>query len=1094
MNTNYKHKEHKGSTKKHKKEDEDFRMSFPKFPLNFLVFLCAAFVFFVFNVSVSADPLFDKARPVLAEKCFSCHSHAANKSKGGLVLDSREAMLHGGDSGPAVVPGEPEKSLLIKAVNYADENLQMPPKGKLSDTEIAALTDWIKGGATWPGAEKGGVEGITKRGRGKISEEDKAWWAFQPVKNTAPPPVADGKNAIDKFILARLEKEGLQSAPEAAKTALIRRVTFDLTGLPPTPDEVNNFVADSALDAYEKLVDRLLASPRYGERMARGWLDLVRYADSDGYRIDDYRPDAWRYRDYVIRAFNADKPYDRFVQEQLAGDEMFPGDPDALLATGYLRHWIYEYNSRDARGQWDVILNDLTDTTGDVFLGMGVQCARCHDHKFDPILQKDYYRLQAFFAPLLPRQDLIAATQTEKAEYARNLAVWEGKTADIRAQIDAIEKDYREKAQKEAVGRFPDEIQAMVNTPKDKRTPFEGQISALVWRQVEYEYGRLDNRIKSEDKEKLIALRKQLAAFDSEKPASLPVAFAVSDIGPQAPPTFIPKKAKEAIEPGILSVLDEAPAKIDGLPGSTGRRSALAFWLTRPDNPLTVRVIVNRVWQQHFGRGLAANASDFGKLGQQPTHPELLDYLAKHFVEGGWSLKKLHRLIVTSATYRQSSQHPDAEKGRLKDPENLLLWRARPHRLEAEQIRDAVFAVTGELNEKIGGTGVNYGEARRSIYTRIMRNSRDPFTDVFDAPLWFASASSRPTTTTPVQSLLLVNSPFMLQRGRALAGRLEKLAPNDETKQIETAYRLVFGRAPSDNEAKAASAFLTQQAGTVDSKVAGSDQASFLPEKVPYRDGQGALIEPAGKQQVFRAKNSKDISLADGFTIEAYVVPRTVAETGAVRNIAAKWNGDLTMPGWTFGITGQGSRRKPMVLVLQTSGKKRDGTSGEVVMFSDLNVTMNKPYFMSASVTYATKEQPGKTLFTLKDLSNDDEPLLMSTVAHDLVGGLKNDFPITLGGRSGAPNSFHGALDDVRLSKGALDVAQLLYQSEGVAASTLGYWRFEQKPDVLADTSGHHYDLQAATPQVSAEANPRRAALTDFCHALLNASEFLYVE
>ncbi len=319
-------------------------------------------------------------------------------------------------------------------------------------------------------------------------------------------------------------------------------MTFDLTGLPPTPEEVDAFLADSAPDAYEKLVDRLLASPRYGERMARSWLDLVRYADSDGYRIDDYRPDAWRYRDYVIRAFNDDKPYDRFVQEQLAGDEMFPDDPDALLATGYLRHWIYEYNSRDARGQWDVILNDLTDTTGDVFLGMGVQCARCHDHKFDPILQKDYYRLQAFFAPILPRQDLIAATEAEKAEYARKLTVWEGKTAEIRAQIDELEKPYRESARKEAVGRFPDEIQAMSNTPEDKRTPLEGQLAALVWRQVEYEFGRLDNRISGENKEKLITLRKQLAAFDKDKPAPLPVAFAVSDIGPQRAAGFHSEK------------------------------------------------------------------------------------------------------------------------------------------------------------------------------------------------------------------------------------------------------------------------------------------------------------------------------------------------------------------------------------------------------------------------------------------------------------------------------------------------------------------------------------------------------------------------
>ncbi len=1019
------------------------------------------------------------------------------------MLDSREAILQGGDSGPALVPGKPEASLLIKAIGYHDENLQMPPKAKLPDAEIAALTEWVKAGAIWPGAEKH----LAKAPRGKISDEDKKWWAFQPLKAVQPP--AKGRNAIDGFIVARLEKEGLIPSPEATKTTLIRRVAFDLTGLPPTPEEVEAFANDNAPDAYEKLVDRLLASPRFGERMARPWLDLVRYADSDGYRIDDYRPDAWRYRDYVIRAFNDDKPYNRFVQEQLAGDELFPGNPDALIATGYLRHWIYEYNNRDARGQWETILNDLTDTTGDVFLGMGVQCARCHDHKFDPILQKDYYRLQAFFAPILPQNHQTAATDAEKSEYARKIAVWEAKTGDLRGQIAELEKKYRVSAEKDATIKFPDEIQAMMNKPLAERTPLEAQLAALAFRQVEYEWGRLDNRISGENKEKLLTLRRQLAEFDKDKPAPLPIAFAVSDVGPQAPPLYIPKKAKEAIEPGFLTILDENPAKISALPGSTGRRAALAKWLTQPDNPLTARVIVNRIWQGHFGQGLASNASDFGKLGEAPSHPELLDYLAKWLMDNDWSLKKLHRFIVTSAAYRQSTAHPTAEAGRLKDPENRLLWRARPRRLEAEQIRDAVFFVTGEIQEKapllragnplagggVGGPGVNYGEPRRSIYTRILRNTRDPLTDVFDAPQWFSSASSRPTTTTPVQSLLLVNSPFMLQRGRAFAARLEKLAPGDVNAQIRHAYKIAFGRTPLESEAKAAAAFLGQQEKGVDTKRSTSGQAAFLPEKMPYRDGQAALLEPDGAQKMFRAGRSEKLSMADGFTIEAYVVPRSVSDGGSVRNIAAKWDGDLATPGWSFGITGQKSRRRPMNFVLQTSGTRRDGTKGEVVIFADLTVQLNKPYFASAALSYATPDKPGKVVFALKDLSNDDEPLLTSVVEHNLSGGLENDLPLTIGARSAKMDSFHGAIDDVRLSKGALDVAQLLYQSEGVAANTMGYWRFEQKPDVLADASGHGYNLEASAASTPVTATTtKRAALADFCHALLNASEFLYTE
>lgn len=1045
----------------------------------------------LFALPVKADnALFEKARPVLAAQCFSCHSHAANKSKGGLMLDSLAAMLQGGDNGPAIVPGKPDESLLIKAILYHDENLQMPPKGKMSEADIKALVDWVQGGAVWPGQEA-----KSAKPHGKISNEDRQWWAFQPIKQEAPPKtiLTGARTEIDAFIWSRLEKSGLKPAPEASKSALIRRVALDLTGLPPTPEEVTAFIADNSTDAYEKLVDRLLASPHFGERQARSWLDLVRYADSDGYRIDDYRPHAWRYRDYVIKAFNEDKPYDRFAQEQLAGDELFPNDPEALVATGYLRHWIYEYNSRDVRGQWNLILNDLTDTTGDVFLGLGVQCARCHDHKFDPILQKDYYRLQAFFAPILP-QDKTAATEAEKAEYARKLVAWEEKTAELRKQISQLEQKYLDKAEKEAVGRFPDDIQAMIRKPVEERAPLEGQLAALAWRQVEYDWNRADRLISGENKEKLIALRKRLSEFDKEKPQPLPIAFAASDIGSQAPPTIIPKRGKETIEPGFLTILDEAPAKIKGLPHSTGRRATLARWLTQKENPLTARVMVNRIWQGYFGRGLAANASDFGKLGEAPTHPELLDYLAWQFVESGWSLKKLHRTIVTSATYRQSAQHPDAAQGRLKDPENLLLWHFRPHRLEAEQIRDAVFAVTGELSTKTGGPGGDYNEPRRSIYTRIMRNTRDPLTDVFDTPQWFSSASSRPTTTTPIQSLLLINSAFMLQRGRAFANRLEKAAPNDEAKQIEIAYQLAFGRTPSEKEKSTARAFLKKQATTVNSKASNSAQAVFIPEKVPYRDGQAALMEPDGKQKIFRAQNSKALDLESGFTIEAYVVPRTVAETGAVRNIAAKWDGDLKTPGWSFGITGKGSRRKPMTLVLQTSGKKRDGSTGEVVVFSDQTVQLNKPYFVAASVSYATAEKPGTVVFALKDLSNDDEPLLLAKVEHDLVGSLKNDLPFTIGARSEKLDSFHGAIDDVRLSRGALDVAQLLYQSEGVAASTMGYWRFEQKPDVLMDVTGHGFNLEAAANQVASDTNPRRAALADFCHALLNASEFLYME
>jgi len=1039
----------------------------------------------------------DQVQPLLKERCYSCHSHAARKTRGGLSVDSREALLTGGDSGPALVPEHPEQSLLIDAVKRT--GLEMPPAGKgepLSAAEIELLEKWIRTGAQAPASEA--PAGPRKRRSGDFTDEDRRWWALQPLAAVSPPRVepAPGLNDIDRFLRDRLQREGLVPAPAATSEALLRRVTFGLTGLPPTPEQRQQFTTlDDA--SYGELVDSLLASPRFGERMARAWLDLVRYADSDGYRIDDYRPDAWRYRDYVIRAFNEDKPYDRFVQEQLAGDELFPGDPDALIATGYLRHWIYEYNNRDVRGQWTTILNDVTDTTGDVFFGLGLQCARCHDHKFDPLLQRDYYRLQAFFAPLQPREDLEAATAAQRAEYDQALAVWHEKTATIRDEISRLEQKYRHRAAEDAITKFPEDIQVMIRKQATERTPLESQLVALAWRQVEYEWGRLDGRIKGEDKERLIALRKQLAAFDASRPAPLPRAFAVSDVGTTAPVVLIPKRGDTPIEPGFPTLLDPDPAVIEPVPGSpatTGRRAALARWLTRPENPLTARLIVNRVWQQHFGRGLAANTSDFGMLGEPPSHPELLDWLAAWFIREGWSLKKLHRLIVTSATYRQSSIHPDPAPGQLRDPENKLLWRSVPRRLDAEQIRDALFAVSGELKlDVMGGPGTLSSDPRRTIYTRFLRNTRDPLADVFDAPLWFASAASRDTTTTPVQSLLLINSPFLLQRSRSFARHLQSQAPGDELRQVEQAFERAYGRTPSSLERETARQFLVEQRKRIDDRLATSAQAAFTPEKIPYRDGQAALIDPKGPQRLFRAAQSESIQPDSDFTIEAFIQPRTIAEDGAVRVIAAKWSGDLQQPGWCLGLTGKGSRRKPQTVVFQASGPRRDGSRGEVVAFSDHHVAMNKPYYLAASVRLATSQAPGTVTFFLKDLSNDDEPLLTARVDHELTGGLENSEPFTIGGRNGRGGShFHGAIDDVRLSRGTLDGAQLLINVESVTKATCGFWRFESRPDVLHDQSDYHRHLIPASTASSSGGAP--SVLADFCQALLNSSEFLYVE
>ncbi|MSU27180.1 MAG: DUF1549 domain-containing protein [Pedosphaera sp.] len=1049
------------------------------------------------SAAASDVALFEKTiRPILAENCFKCHSHAENKFKGGLALDSPGAILKGGETGPAIVPGQPEKSLLLEAVRQSGE-LKMPPKGRLTAAQISSIEQWIKSGATMPATASNLPNGPAKR-TGEITDENRAWWAFQPVRKATVPKPEDAswsRNTIDRFILARIEKEGLKPAPEAARAALIRRLSFDLVGLPPTPAEVAAFVNDKSADAYEKLADRLLASPRHGERWARHWLDLVRYADSDGYRIDDFRPQAWRYRDYVIQSFNDDKPYDRFVQEQLAGDELFPGDPAALTATGYLRHWIYEYNQRDVRGQWTTILNDITDTTADVFLGLGLQCARCHDHKFDPILQKDYFRLQAFLAPILPREDLVAATDAEKRAHAIKLAEWENKTASLRTEINAIESKYRLAVTKDAIGKFPEDIQAMILKPVDARTPIEHQLAELAYRQVDYEYARLDRKLKGEDKEKVLALRKQLAKHDGLCPTPLPVALAVSDVGRTAPSVFIPKKGNDPVAPGFPTVLDEKPAVIPPLPGnpeSTGHRAALARWLTRPDNPLTARVIVNRVWQQHFGRGLAANASDFGKLGEAPTHPELLDWLAGWFVENGWSLKKLHRLIVTSATYREAAAAPRDGK----DPENKFYARATTRRLDAEQIRDAVFSISGELKPPAGGPAVNASEPHRSVYTKILRNTRDPLLDVFDAPLWFQSAASRDTTTTPVQSLMLINSQFMLHRAKSFASHVwkESGANATDAQLVERAYQTALGRAPTATQRDLAVKFLAAQPARISPALAGSAQAAFLHDKLPHRDGQAAVIVPDGPQRRFVVPHAAGLPGAEDFTIESFVLLRSVFDSGAVRTLAAKWNGDVREPGWSFGITGRQSRRKPQTLVLQCAGKKANGTFGEEAIFSDQHIQLNKPYYLAAAVRLARDGKPGEVTFYVKDLSNDDEPLLVAKVAHQLASGFDNKLPFTIGMRGTKGSHFDGLVDDVRLSRGALDVEHLLFTNEAVNKATAGYWQFEAKPDVLRDSSGHGLDIQAGPAAAETGVDTRRAALADFCHALLNSNEFLYVE
>ncbi len=693
-----------------------------------------------------------------------------------------------------------------------------------------------------PGADPDGWANLPRlRARGPITDAERSWWAFRPVTRPQPPnPTTWDHNPIDTWVRTALVGAGRAPTAEAEPRVLVRRLTFDLTGLPPTPGEVSAFESDCRLrgrrPAVATLTERLLASPAYGERWARHWLDLVRYAESDGYRVDDGRPDAWRYRDWVVESFNRDLPYDEFVRAQLAGDELWPDDPmRARVATAYLRHGIYEYNNRDVRGQWQTLLNDLTDVTADVFLGMGVQCARCHDHKYDPILQRDYYRLQAFFAPLLPRDDLSVATAAEEARHAAAMAAWQERARPVLAAIEEIEAPVRVRAEHDARAKFTEDIQGLLVRPPAERSPFEHQIAELAHRQVTYEWGRLGTHMKPPEKAALSPLREKLKELERDRPAPLPRAYTATDVGPVAPPVRMPRGGDVEVEPGFLSVLDPGPAVIDcrGLPANTtGRRATLARWLTDPRNPLTARVIVNRVWQQHFGTGLVASGNDFGVLGERPSHPEVLDWLATELVGHGWSLKHLHRLIVTSATYAQASAHPRPD-GSAPDARRLEGFPLR--RLDAEQLRDALLAVGGGLDPAARGPSVNGDRPRRSVYTRVLRNTRDPVLGAFDTPEQFCSNARRSTTTTPTQALLMMNGGFVEQRARALAIRVEEEAGPVAADRVKLVFRRAFGRSPDRQELADAQAFLVRQ------EAMARDQAG--PGSCAYRPDRAALTD-----------------------------------------------------------------------------------------------------------------------------------------------------------------------------------------------------------------------------------------------------------
>ena len=812
------------------------------------------------TVSFSKD-----IKPILETRCLKCHGGAMQLAK--LDLRSREAALKGGEKGPSIVPGKPELSSLYKRA-AGTEKPAMPMDGKLSAAEVDLLKRWIEQDAKWDEKIEAAPVDASSLEDMKISDEARKYWAFQkPVRARVP---AGADHPIDAFLRKTLTDRGLKSAPPAPNATLVRRAYLDLIGLPPTPEETRAYLNDKSPRAWENLIEKLLASPHYGERWGRHWLDVARYADSNGYEHDFDRPNAWRYRDYVIQSFNRDTPYNVFLAEQIAGDELDWVTQDTLIATAFLRNYakVGFRENDNPQFRYDY-LDDMIATLGRGVMAMTVQCARCHNHKFDPIPQKDYYKFQAALFgyvevdhPLLPR---------DQADlYRRQLADVDAKLTPLRDQIRDLERPYKDILVTEKSKRYPLNIQQAINTPEAQRTPGQVLLANQILRTVSVSPRDIERIMKPEE----LALKNKLAAdmsaIEKTRPKPVPVAMGITDgdyrftpdgagdepapgkgtkreltegsflhTGTGAfkvPPSYFlhhgdVNSPGSVMEPGFLTVATYGNPPTADPPASgrtSGRRRALAEWLGSTENPLTARVIVNRIWQHHFGRGIVSTIDNFGKMGELPTHPELLDWLAVEFMQRGWSIKEMHRLIMTSEAYRLSSQFVD-DDNLAKDAANLYLWRFRQQRMEAELVRDNILAVSGSLNAKLGGPAVfpklpeevlasmNKGiwktqeegpdTWRRSVYVYRKRGLPFPFFEVFDLPDQNLTCGSRNVSTVPTQALTLLNNDFIFTHAKRFAVHVRSLS-SDKQEQVTLAYELALSRPPSDEERKLGLKFL----------------------------------------------------------------------------------------------------------------------------------------------------------------------------------------------------------------------------------------------------------------------------------------------
>ena len=768
-----------------------------------------------------------KVKPLLEKHCFECHG-GGDKIRAEFVITNREDLIAGGESGAALDMDALDESLLLEVINY--DGYEMPPSGQLPAEDINAITQWVMAGAPWKGEGfKPDRDAHDAGGPPPVNEQTKQWWSYQPVKRPALPEVDNdwSSHPIDQFIYEKLSAKGLQPSPPVDRRQLVRRVFYDLTGLPPTQQEVDEFLADDSDDAYAKLIERLLASPHYGEKWGRHWLDVVRYAESNSYERDGTKPFVWRYRDYVIRSFNEDKPYDMFLMEQLAGDEMNEVTPDRVIATGYYRLGLWDDEPVDRKQAWFDDMDDVLATTSQGMLGMTINCARCHDHKIDPVPTEDYYRLLAFFRNV--KRYGIRGHDTVKAASVRVIA-----SKEVQEKHRLESDNYR--AQVEANKQALEAIEVVV---KEDFIPVEHEEFRSEMNRVPLVKKRAGGVITQEQADEYADLFSEMKRLRRNPPRSLEEALCVKEEGTQAKETFIQIRGNanaegKRVEPGFPSVLSPPEPEIEipaeGL--STGRRMALARWITDPANPLTARVMVNRIWQHHFGRGIVRSASDFGFQGTLPTHPELLDWLASEFVERDWSIKAMHRLIMNSAAYQMASTlNPKAYE---VDPTNDLFWRFNMRRLTAEEIRDSILAVNGALNrDKMYGPsiypiipkevlqgqsrpGENWGRSspedlnRRSVYVHIKRSLPVPFLASFDVADPDTPCPVRFNTVQPTQALGMINSDFLNRQAKVFADSVMEQAPEDLTTQVELVLALVTQRAPTSAEVERGVTFVKQ--------------------------------------------------------------------------------------------------------------------------------------------------------------------------------------------------------------------------------------------------------------------------------------------